>query len=185
MTNTTPVCWGSCGYNGTSFTGPHAEFGPALGDAQYAAGMSMSFDVFLEAEATLQLRLGNAHGVVLSTNNSYQLDSGPVQTGAGNFSAGARSPGRHCHSALPLAGIGCHPFGICTVILRSLLSVSFKYDECRPRQGAWHRVDLSSGGSWSSVAVDHVVLQNASSAPGTAPWELDTAFPNGGWDQGC
>jgi hypothetical protein len=30
------------------------------------------------------------------------------------------SPGRHCHSTLPLAVIGCHSFGIYIVILLSL-----------------------------------------------------------------
>ena len=37
---------------------------------------------------------------------------------------GERSPGRHCHSTLSLAAIGCHCLGIYTVILRSLLSFS-------------------------------------------------------------
>ena len=65
VTNTTPVCWGSCGYNGTTFEGPLTALGPAWGDSHYAAGMSISFDVFLEAEARLELRLGRAHGVQL------------------------------------------------------------------------------------------------------------------------
>ena len=65
VTNTTPVCWGSCGYNGTTFEGPLTALGPAWGGSHYAAGMSISFDVFLEAEARLELRLGRAHGVQL------------------------------------------------------------------------------------------------------------------------
>ena len=89
VTNSTPVCWGSCGYNGTVFTGPWSEFGPALGDEQYASGMSMSFDVFLEEEATLQLRLGNAHGVQLDTNGSVRLDGRFSPAGSSGFSAGA------------------------------------------------------------------------------------------------
>ena len=34
------------------------------------------------------------------------------------------SPGRHCHSTLPLTAIGCHPKGIYTIILLSLLPPS-------------------------------------------------------------
>jgi hypothetical protein len=40
--------------------------------------------------------------------------------------AGPPSPGRHCHSALPLTVIACHYLGIYTLILLSLLSFSVK-----------------------------------------------------------
>ena len=59
-----------------------------------------------------------------------------VRTGARAWSApaagyrderpGERSPGRHCHSTLPLAVIDCHCLGIYTVILLPLLSFSAK-----------------------------------------------------------
>ena len=39
---------------------------------------------------------------------------------------GMLSHGRHCHSTRSLVVIGCHPFGIYTVILLSLLSFSVK-----------------------------------------------------------
>jgi hypothetical protein len=39
---------------------------------------------------------------------------------------GKRSPGRHCHSTLALAGIDLHSLGIYTVISLALLSFSVK-----------------------------------------------------------
>jgi hypothetical protein len=39
---------------------------------------------------------------------------------------GSPNPGWHCHSALSLAAIGCHPLVIHTVIWLSLLSLSAK-----------------------------------------------------------
>jgi hypothetical protein len=36
------------------------------------------------------------------------------------------SPGQHCHSTLSLAVIGCHSFGIYTIILPSFLSFHVK-----------------------------------------------------------
>ena len=48
---------------------------------------------------------------------------------------GAASPGRHCHSTLPLTAIGCHSVGIHTLILLSLLSLSVEI-QCRPWLGA-------------------------------------------------
>ena len=54
----------------------------------------------------------------------YEPDFLPPARAAALYTELQASPGRHRHSTLPLAGIGCHCLGVYTVISRSLLSIS-------------------------------------------------------------
>ena len=65
-------------------------------------------------------RSGTADGVVRNGDADWVYEE-EILAGTG-----AIGPGRHCHSALPSAVVGCHSAGICTVILLPLLAFSVK-----------------------------------------------------------
>merc|ERR1712039_277752 len=48
---------------------------------------------------------------------------------------------------------------------------------------SWHRVELSGAKDWTCVTIDGVVLGNVTAAEDQAPWEPNSAAPNGGWIQ--